>query len=153
MSTSISRRTVLRAAGVAVALPVLDSLRPRAVRASDHEPIKRFVSLLFDLQCNGQIEPMKAWLDFSSSSAEEQPPSITVDMPSSVTCGATVDLDETISDPDGDAGTVEWELDGVLLSPSVTQIEVDEHYDITATVRDARGGSGTDDHEIDCTPP
>jgi len=43
----VSRRTVLRAAGVSIALPALASLAPRSVRA-DHSPgIKRFVALFF----------------------------------------------------------------------------------------------------------
>jgi len=44
---SLSRRTWLRAAGVAVALPALPSLMPKAVRAGGARPPKRFVSLFF----------------------------------------------------------------------------------------------------------
>ena len=42
-----SRRTILRAAGVAVALPLFESLVPRGARAGGSGPIKRFVALFF----------------------------------------------------------------------------------------------------------
>jgi hypothetical protein len=42
-----SRRALLRASGVAVALPFLESLLPRAARAGGEAPIKRFVALFF----------------------------------------------------------------------------------------------------------
>jgi len=43
----VSRRTVLRAAGVAVGLPLLASLSPRSVRADAPPNTKRFVALFF----------------------------------------------------------------------------------------------------------
>ena len=42
-----SRRTFLRAAGVAICLPALPSLLPKAARAGGAGPTKRFVSLFF----------------------------------------------------------------------------------------------------------
>lgn len=43
MTNSISRRSVLRGAGVALTLPVLESLAPRVARAQAAAPPKRFV--------------------------------------------------------------------------------------------------------------
>ena len=43
----LTRRMVLRAPGVAVALPVLSSLLPRAQATGPAAPIKRFVALFF----------------------------------------------------------------------------------------------------------
>lgn len=46
MTASISRRTFLRGAGVAIALPMLDAMLPRGLTAPDAaKPIKRFVCL------------------------------------------------------------------------------------------------------------
>jgi hypothetical protein len=45
--TTPSRRTFLRAAGVAVCLPALPSLLPRGARAGADAPTKRFVALFF----------------------------------------------------------------------------------------------------------
>jgi hypothetical protein len=47
MSRTHSRRSFLRAAGVAVALPALASLAPRRVQAGPVTPTKRFVALFF----------------------------------------------------------------------------------------------------------
>ena len=47
MTNSISRRSVLRGAGVALTLPVLESLAPRAARAQAAAPPKRFVPMYF----------------------------------------------------------------------------------------------------------
>lgn len=41
---SLSRRTLLRGAGIAVALPFLDAMRPRRARAQDAGPPRRFVA-------------------------------------------------------------------------------------------------------------
>lgn len=77
-----SRRTFLRAAGVAVALPALASLVPRGARAGGQAPLKRFVALFFpngttmrqDWQLGGSgpdytmgtahaaLEPWKPWI-------------------------------------------------------------------------------------------
>lgn len=77
-----SRRTFLRAAGVALALPALASLVPRGARAGGSAPLKRFVALFFpngttmrqDWQLGGSgldytmgtahaaLEPWKPWV-------------------------------------------------------------------------------------------
>jgi hypothetical protein len=47
MNHRTSRRAILRATGVAIALPVLESLLPRRARARGDMPTKRFVALFF----------------------------------------------------------------------------------------------------------
>jgi hypothetical protein len=47
MSHRMSRRVLLRATGVALALPMLESLVPRQARAGGTAPTKRFVALFF----------------------------------------------------------------------------------------------------------
>jgi hypothetical protein len=43
-------------------------------------------------------------------------------------------------------------VDGVLLSASVDEIEINTSHTIRATVRDLRGATTIDEHAITCTP-
>ena len=45
----ISRRALLRSAGVALALPLLDAMRPAIARAAESEPPKRFVGVMTNM--------------------------------------------------------------------------------------------------------
>lgn len=107
----------------------------------------------FPVACNGEVEPMKAWLTFSAVTATAQPPTLALDLPSTVTCGTVVDLEAITADPDGDHEEPRWIVDGVLLAPDVHAIEVNTGHDIVAVVRDGRGAATTDTHSISCTPP
>lgn len=109
------------------------------------------LEILFDYNCDGDIKPIKAWVQFDSSTTQESPPSISIDMPSSVSCSSVVPLDAIVDDPDADAGAVRWQVDGVLLHTSVGAITVTETLEIVAKVRDARGATATDTHTITCT--
>ena len=73
-------------------------------------------------------------------------------MPASVTCSSMVELEAITADPQGDHLPVRWEVDGVLLSSTVDEIEVHTSHTIRATVHDLRGATTTDEHAITCTP-
>ena len=45
MDNQLNRRSFLKGAGVAIALPVMESLAPPALAASNKKPVKRFVCL------------------------------------------------------------------------------------------------------------
>lgn len=111
------------------------------------------VEFYFDVPCNGQREPMKAWFELMESTTIGTPPAASIDMPSSVTCGTTVDLDVDASDVENDIASIRWELDGVLLDGSLDEIEVNAPHQVRVVVRDARGATTVDAHVIDCTPP
>jgi phage baseplate assembly protein gpV len=64
-----------------------------------------------------------------------------------------VDLDVDASDVEYDIASVRWEVDGVLLDGSVEELEINAAHDIRVTVRDARGATTVDTHEIVCTTP
>jgi hypothetical protein len=91
------------------------------------------LKLFFDYNCNGEIKPIKAWLKFDADTTQDGPPSISIDMPASVSCSTNVAFDAIVTDPDADAGTVRFEVDGVLLDTSVTTITVDQTHEIVAT--------------------
>lgn len=107
--------------------------------------------IFFDLLCDGDIKPIKAWFLFDAASTLDSPPTVSINMASSVSCTTSVSLDATVTDPDLDAGVVRWLVDGVLLDDAVTSITVDESLDVEAIVRDARGAMATATHTISCT--
>jgi hypothetical protein len=109
------------------------------------------LEVYFGVPCNGQLEPMIAWLVLADASVTGSPPSASIDMPSSVGCGTSVDLDVDASDPDDDIARVRWEVDGVLLDDSLDSIEINAAHEIRVIVRDARGATTTDTHAITCT--
>lgn len=111
------------------------------------------VELYFDVPCNGQQEPMKAWFELTEGAVIGSPPAASIDMPSSVACGTLVDLDVDTSDVESDIASIRWEVDGVLLDGSLDEMEVNAAHLIRAIVRDARGATTVDVHAIDCTVP
>jgi hypothetical protein len=111
------------------------------------------VEVYFDVPCNGQLEPMKAWLELNEGITIGTPPMASIDMPNSVTCGTMVDLDADVSDVDSDVSSVRWEVDGVLLDASLDELEITAAHELRVLVRDARGATTLDTHSIGCTPP
>lgn len=105
-----------------------------------------------DIWCDGDIEPLKAYFEFDAVAAPHGPPLVEIDMPASVSCNTPVELEAITTDPQGDHLPVRWEVDGVLLAPSVDEIEIDTSHTIRAMVRDVRGATATDEHAITCTP-
>src|SRR5690606_17642878 len=102
---------------------------------------------------SGQHEPMKAWFELTEGAAVGSPPTASIDMPSSVTCGTIVDLDVDTADVENDIASVRWEVDGVLLDGSLDELEVSAAHEVRVLVRDARGATTVDTHAIACTPP
>jgi len=66
------------------------------------------------------------------------------------TCGASRPLTATVSDPNGDAGSLRWRVDGVLLAPATTSMVVSGPHSIEAVVRDARGATTTAREDVSC---
>jgi hypothetical protein len=130
---------------------------PVVVEAEENGFIKFHPSggpkVFFDIWCDGELKPMEAVFSVNRAWNPQGPPSVTIDMPSSVTCGANEELDANVTDPQSDAGPVRWEVDGVLLDTSVDAIDVDTTHEIRAIVRDARGATDIDTHTITCTSP
>jgi hypothetical protein len=108
--------------------------------------------VLANLPCpSGEVKPLKAWVELQSVSAPHGPPTVSINMPSTVTCSTVVNLVASAGDPEGDHGPVTWFVDGVLMDSSVMSIDITEPHTIQAIVRDARGATTTATHEIDCT--
>jgi hypothetical protein len=109
--------------------------------------------VFFDIWCDGELKPMEAVFSVNAAWNPGGPPTVSIDMPASVTCGTNVTLDADTTDPNSDQGAVRWEVDGVLIDSAVTQIQVNTTLEVRAIVRDARGATGTDIHTIDCSGP
>lgn len=91
-------------------------------------------------------------LNLSSSSPTESPPTVSITMPSSTTCGDREGFSATTSDPDNDIVSTRWYVDDVLMDAGESYVYFNSDHDIRAVVRDARGATATDEVTITCTP-
>ncbi len=67
-SQTISRRTMLRGAGVAIALPALDCMRPALAAPSDQREPRRMVAINFELSFHPpNLMPVKAGRDYETT--------------------------------------------------------------------------------------
>jgi hypothetical protein len=100
-----------------------------------------------DLPAVGTFELL---LDVSAGPTDA-PPSVTITIPSSVTCdGTPVSLSSTTSDPDGDLDRVEWFVDDVLIDPSLSAMGFTAAHVVRAVAFDARGAATTATKSISC---
>ncbi|MCX4246706.1 Ig-like domain-containing protein [Paraliomyxa miuraensis] len=79
-----------------------------------------------------------------------EPPSITINVPSEVSCPSDVELDATATDPDGDLDSVRWFVDDVLISASTTDLEFTTSHELRAVARDSRGAATTAVKSVNC---
>lgn len=100
--------------------------------------------------CDGTMESVLVWWNFASTGALEQQPSITIDVPSTVSCPDDVALAKTIADPDGDIETVRWWVDDVLIDSANTSISFTTGHELTAVVWDERGAAKTARKVVSC---
>jgi len=85
-----------------------------------------------------------------SGGVVESPPSVTIDIPSTVSCPSSVDLDATASDPDGDLDVVRWYVDDVLIDGATTSLTFTEQHEVRAVAFDDRGAATTATKTVDC---
>lgn len=109
--------------------------------------------VLVDVPCAGETKQIKSWFTVEATGALHGPPTVSIDMPSTVTCGASVNLVASAADPQGDHEPTRWEIDGVLLDASVGSIQVNQTHTLRAIVRDSRGATTVDTHSIECSSP
>lgn len=79
-----------------------------------------------------------------------KPPTVTINVPSSVTCGVPTTLAATVNDPDGDLDTTRWYVDGVLLAPSTSVMIFTTGHTLEAVARDERGATTTAKKVVQC---
>ena len=101
-----------------------------------------------------------AWVEgsnFTTLVAPNQPPTIRIIGPSTVTGGSTAQISATASDVDGTIVSYSWSVDGgtvlgslalaVFTAPAANQLS-DEIYTISCTVTDDDGETATATHEV-----
>ena len=105
----------------------------------------------FMVDCGQHTAPVDLTFDIvSTGTALDGPPTITIDIPSEVTCPSTVSLDSTTSDPDNDVDRVRWYIDDKLMAPSTTSITMTDDHVFRAVVFDSRGAATTAESSVTC---
>ena len=103
--------------------------------------------------CNGSAVNVTVRVtarDPGNGSAIGKPPVVSINTPSSVTCGAATTLSATATDPNGDLDDVRWYIDGVLLSPATTSVVFTRQHTVRAVARDLRGAATTAKKVVSC---
>lgn len=81
---------------------------------------------------------------------QESPPTVEIDIPSSVPCPSSVDLDATAGDPDADLDSVRWYIDDVLIDTNTTSVTFSGPHEVRAVAYDVRGAAATDVETVSC---
>jgi hypothetical protein len=102
------------------------------------------------IPCGTETAEIELSWSFSAAAWPGRPPTIEIDVPSTVSCLDTIDLDYTASDYDDDIERVRWLVDGVLMAASVTTLDFTDGHELTAIVRDERGATETDTETVTC---
>jgi hypothetical protein len=89
--------------------------------------------------------------DISDDSTISEPPAITINHASTMSCPGLLTLSATVTDPNSDVDTVRWTIDDHLLAPTVTQVTVPSGNPVFAVVAcDSRGACTREEQAITC---
>jgi hypothetical protein len=99
---------------------------------------------------HGQLTAQKLWLGTSTLEIEGSPPWITIDVPPSVECPSTVDLDVSLGDTEEDYASKRWLVDGVLLPHDTEELEFTAGHELTVLLRDERGATASATKAVSC---
>lgn len=102
------------------------------------------------IPCGTETAEIELLWSFGAVAWPGRPPTIEIDVPSTVSCPGSVDLDYTASDYDDDIESVRWLVDGVLMDASVARLDFTKGHELTAIVRDGRGATDTDVETVAC---
>jgi hypothetical protein len=105
----------------------------------------------FEVPCGTSTGQLRLAVDLDTSATLEEPPTASLNLPGSVTCGNAVLLSGTFGDPDGDLAQVQWYVDDVPLDASVQSVPIHETHVFRAVARDARGASTTAKATVTCS--
>jgi dienelactone hydrolase len=151
------RAIVVEATGVADELPVY--VRGPIELPIDYQAGEGWTQLQgeggsyieLDVPCNGEIATVKLWWGFSEDAVIAAPPIVDVDLPDTVSCPDELPLLlATGDDPDEDLASLEWIVDGVLMSETWPTIDFTQAHEITAVLRDERGAATSDTKTVTC---
>jgi len=105
-----------------------------------------------EVPCNGSKAIVNVNLSAGSSAtgALGAPPTVVNTTLAVGACGLSRPLTATVFDPNGDAGTVRWRVDGVLMAPGTTSMVVTGSHTVEAVVHDSRGAATTAKKAVSC---
>lgn len=101
-------------------------------------------------ECAGEEAEVLVWWGLDATAAPEGPPTVSIDVPSQVTCPSTVTLTGTKSDPQDDIAESRWRVDGVLMSAGTTAIPFTGPHTLEYVVVDDRGATTTATKAVSC---
>lgn len=104
----------------------------------------------FSVPCGEEQADLLAWLGFDAVDWPGEPPIVSIDVPSTVSCPDDVPLDHTKLDQEEDIASIRWLVDGVLLEAETTSVDFTTSHELTAIVRDERGATATKTKMITC---
>jgi hypothetical protein len=108
------------------------------------------ISLIFDVPCGSGTIPVTAQFDLHNTTTTAAPPTITINNASTVPCPSTQTLSATASDPNGDLGPVQWEVDGIRMKPGITTMAFTRNHVLRAYATDARGAVTSKTKSVAC---
>jgi len=104
-----------------------------------------------DVPCNGEIADIVLWWGFDEDLTTASPPNVGLSLPNTVVCPGQLELLlATGTDPDGDLDSLQWIIDGVLMSEEWPTIDFTQNHEITAVLADARGAADSDTKNVTC---
>lgn len=125
-------------------LPVYGDVSPSGVDLELAQPVR--------VPCGAGTSDIFVELDLGDSSTISQPPAITINHASTMSCPGVLTLSATVTDPESDVDTVRWYVDDHLLAPAVTQVTVPSGAPVFAVVAcDSRGGCTRKERTLTCT--
>lgn len=101
--------------------------------------------------CDETVSTVKLWWSFEEDQIVESPPNVGLSLPDTVDCPDDLELTlATGTDPDDDLASLEWVVDGVLMSDEWPTLDFTQAHEITAVLRDARGATASDTKTVTC---
>jgi hypothetical protein len=126
------------------ALPVYGELSPAGIDLQLAQVVR--------VPCNGGTTDILLMLDLVDDAVIAEPPEVTINLASTMSCPGVLGLSATVTDPNADVDTVRWFVDDHLLAPSVTQVTVPSGSPVFAVVAcDSRGACTRAERTVSCT--
>ncbi|HRI10540.1 MAG TPA: hypothetical protein PKW35_22120 [Nannocystaceae bacterium] len=113
------------------------------------------MTVILDVPCNDSTAKVTATFTVHSKSGDGgplgRPPEVKNTTSATGPCGVARALTATVSDPDDDADSLRWRVDGVLMAPGMTSMIVTKAHTLEAIGRDTRGAAATARKQVSCS--
>jgi hypothetical protein len=106
--------------------------------------------LEFSVPCDGAMAEVLVWWGYSGVALEDSPPTVTINVPSTVPCPSTGPLSKSVADADGDLESVRWFVDDVLMADGISTMTISAPHTLRLVARDERGATRTAVKTVGC---